>query len=166
MTRRGAFITSVGDLLASWNLPHATGRVYGLLLIREEPVSLDAIAAELELSKGAVSTAVRQLDSWGLARVIPQPGSRRLLIEATAGIESLLEASHARARTLIAALRDGEDLVNPGPAQDRLHDVIALFAGYVDVGSQMLSSCRRQGLGSGPREAGPAGGAGEQSSHP
>ncbi|MEV0629630.1 GbsR/MarR family transcriptional regulator [Nonomuraea wenchangensis] len=150
--RRRAFVTSVGDLLASWNLPHATGRVYGLLLVTEEPASLDAIAAELELSKGAVSTAVRQLDSWGLARVIPQPGSRRLLIEATAGIESLLEASHARARTLIAALRDGEDLVGPGPAQDRLHSVIDLFAGYVAVGDQLLSAGRRQRPEPGARE--------------
>lgn len=142
-TGRRAFVTSVGDLLASWNLPHATGRVYGLLLVTEEATSLDAIAAELELSKGAVSTAVRQLNSWGLAKVIPQPGSRRLLVEATGGIESLLEASHARARTLIAALRDGEALVNPGPAQDRLRDVIGLFAGYVDVGSQMLERHRQ-----------------------
>ncbi|GAA0843625.1 HTH domain-containing protein [Streptosporangium amethystogenes subsp. fukuiense] len=142
-TRRGAFITSVGDLLASWNLPHATGRVYGLLLMTEEPASLDAIAAELDLSKGAVSTAVRQLNSWGLAKVIPQPGSRRLLVEATGGIESLLEASHARARTLIAALRDGEALLGPGPAQDRLQDVIGLFAGYVDVGSELLDRHRR-----------------------
>ncbi|WP_030922210.1 GbsR/MarR family transcriptional regulator [Streptosporangium amethystogenes] len=142
-TRRSAFITSVGDLLASWNLPHATGRVYGLLLMTEEPASLDAIATELDLSKGAVSTAVRQLNSWGLAKVIPQPGSRRLLVEATGGIESLLEASHARARTLIAALRDGEALLGPGPAQDRLQDVIGLFAGYVDVGSRLLDRHRR-----------------------
>ncbi|GAB2488706.1 GbsR/MarR family transcriptional regulator [Streptosporangium sandarakinum] len=154
-TRRHSFITSVGDLLASWNLPHATGRVYGLLLVTEEAASLDAIAAELGLSKGAVSTAVRQLDSWGLARVIPQPGSRRLLIEATAGIESLLAASHARARTLIAALRDGEDLVEPGPAQERLRDVIGLFSGYVDVGDQMLSTSRRQRRGPGARDPRP-----------
>ncbi|WP_336212787.1 GbsR/MarR family transcriptional regulator [Nonomuraea sp. LPB2021202275-12-8] len=147
--RRAAFVTSVGDLLASWNLPHATGRVYGLLLVTEEPSSLDAIAAELGLSKGAVSTAVRQLDSWGLARVIPQPGSRRLLVEATGGLETLLEASHARARTLIAALRDGEELVGPGPAQERLQDVIGLFAGYVDVGSELLSR-RRRGTPGGP----------------
>ncbi|MFI6290940.1 GbsR/MarR family transcriptional regulator [Nonomuraea sp. NPDC050790] len=143
--RRRAFVLSVGDLLASWNLPHATGRVYGLLLVSEEPVSLDAIAAELELSKGAVSTAVRQLDSWGLARVIPQPGSRRLLIEAVAGIESLLEASHARARTLIAALREGESLLRSGPARERLHDVIGLFDGYVEVGDRLLAAHRRRG---------------------
>ncbi|MFI7439882.1 GbsR/MarR family transcriptional regulator [Nonomuraea indica] len=136
--RRQSFVTSVGDLLASWNLPHATGRVYGLLLVTEEPVSLDTIGADLGLSKGAVSTAVRQLDSWGLARVMPQPGSRRLLVEATGGLETLLEASHARARTLIAALRDGERLLGPGPARERLEDVISLFAGYVDVGSELL----------------------------
>lgn len=148
MSARHTFVTSVGDLLASWNLPHATGRVYGLLLLTEEPISLDSIAAELELSKGAVSTAVRQLDSWGLARVIPQPGSRRLLVEATGGIDSLLEASQARARTLIAALREGEALVRPGPAQERLQDVIGLFAGYVDVGGQMLARHRERRPGS------------------
>ncbi|QFY09805.1 transcriptional regulator [Nonomuraea phyllanthi] len=142
--RRGSFIVSVGDLLASWNLPHATGRVYGLLLVSEAPLSLDMIAAELALSKGSVSTAVRQLDSWGLARTIPQPGSRRLLVEAAGGIASLLEASHARAKTLIAALREGEDLVSTDPARRRLEDVIGLFASYVDVGSQMLSTYRRQ----------------------
>lgn len=78
--RRSSFIGSVGDLLASWSLPHATGRVYGLLLISQAPRSLDSIAAELTLSKGAVSTAVRQLDSWGLARVIPQPGDRKSVV--------------------------------------------------------------------------------------
>ncbi|GAA3466417.1 GbsR/MarR family transcriptional regulator [Nonomuraea roseola] len=144
---RQTFITSVGDLLASWNLPHATGRTYGLLLLSEKPLSLDTIAAELALSKGAVSTAVRQLDSWGLAKVIPQPGSRRLLVEATGGIESLLEASQVRARTLIAALREGEALVNPGPAQERLDEVIGLFTSYVDVGSQMLTRYRGQRTG-------------------
>ncbi|MEU0566854.1 hypothetical protein ABZ297_15885 [Nonomuraea sp. NPDC005983] len=83
MNARRAFTVSVGDLLASWNLPHATGRVYGLLLISADTLTLDEIAGELELSKGAVSTAVRQLDPWGLARVIPQPGSRRLQVEAS-----------------------------------------------------------------------------------
>ncbi|MDP9869275.1 MULTISPECIES: GbsR/MarR family transcriptional regulator [Streptosporangium] len=141
--RRAAFVTSVGDLLASWHLPHATGRVYGLLLITDRPDTLDAIAAELGLSKGAVSTAVRQLDSWGLARVIPQPGSRRLLVEAAGGLETLLEAGHARARKLIAALHDGETLVGPGPARDRLQDVIGLFEGYVDVGVELLRQRRR-----------------------
>lgn len=139
---KAAFAGSVGDLLASWNLPHATGRCYGLLLVADEPLSLDTIATELGLSKGAVSTAVRQLVSWGLARTLPQPGSRRLLVEAAGGIESLLEASHARARTLIATLRQGEGLTTTEPARQRLDSVIGLFDSYLSVGEQMLRQHR------------------------
>ena len=83
---RQRFIHAIGDLLASWSLSRATGRTYGQLLLEAEPVSLDALAEALELSKGAVSTSVRELVSWGLARTISQPGSRRLLVEATGGL--------------------------------------------------------------------------------
>ncbi|OZM71977.1 transcriptional regulator [Amycolatopsis antarctica] len=145
MSGEREFSNTVGDLLASWNLPHATGRTYGLLLLSEQALSLDDIAARLGISKAAVSTAVRQLGSWGLARVLPQPGSRRLLIEATAGIDTLLEASHARARTLVRALGQGRELVPGGPASERLEDVIGLFAAYVDVGEQLLERHRRDG---------------------
>ncbi|MFD1546031.1 transcriptional regulator, partial [Nonomuraea guangzhouensis] len=65
------------------------------------------------------------------------------LVEAAGGLETLLEASHARARMLIAALRDGEILVGPGPARDRLEDVIGLFEGYVDMGGELLRQRRR-----------------------
>ncbi|MGA5759444.1 hypothetical protein [Nonomuraea bangladeshensis] len=94
--------------------------------------------------KSTRTAAVRQLDSWGPAQVIPQPGSRRLLVEATAGIESLPAAGHARARTLIAALRYGKGLVEPGPARERLRDVIGLFSDYVEVGEHLLARSRRR----------------------
>ncbi|MEV0593115.1 GbsR/MarR family transcriptional regulator [Nonomuraea cavernae] len=142
MTETDSFVTAVGDLLASWNLPHATGRTYGLLLLTDEPLSLDAIAAELRLSKGAVSTAVRQLVSWGLARTIPRPGSRRLVVEAAGGIESLLEASHARARTLIGTLRQGRELARTPATRERLDSVVGLFESYVAVGEDMLARHR------------------------
>lgn len=53
---------------------------------------------------------MRELVSWGLARTISQPGSRRLLVEATDGLESLLSASHDRARAFIHVLGEGEHL--------------------------------------------------------
>jgi len=132
----------VGDILASWNLSRATGRTYGQLLLEAQPVSLDALAEALELSKGAVSTSVRQLVAWGLAHTIAQPGSRRLLVEATGGLESLLSASHERARTFIRTLRQGEGLTQEPHAQQRLRDVTDLFEGYIEAGEHMLSQHR------------------------
>ena len=139
---RQRFIYAIGDLLASWNLSRATGRTYGQLLLESEPVSLDALAEALDLSKGAVSTSVRELVSWGLARTISQPGSRRLLVEATGGLESLLSASHDRARSFINVLRAGEHLTQEPHAQQRLHDVTDLFEGYIEAGEHMLTQHR------------------------
>lgn len=135
---RQRFIDTVGDLLTSWNLSRATGRVYGYLLVSAEPASSDQVRAALSLSAGAVSTSIRELVSWGLARTIPQPGSRRLLVEAAGGFEQLLAASHERARAFVRTLRAGEDVVEGHHAVSRLRDVTDLFEAYVDSGERML----------------------------
>ena len=133
------FINAVGDLLASWSLSRATGRIYGALLLEDYPVSLDHLADVVGLSKGQVSTSTRELTAWGLARAIPQPGSRRLLLEAVGGLDALLEASHRRARRFIDSLQEGRALVAQQPAaRRRLDDVITLFDGYITAGEQIL----------------------------
>lgn len=135
---RRRFVDTVGELLTSWNLSRATGRVYGHLLMSAEPVTSDQLRAALSLSTGAVSASIRELVSWGLARTIPQPGSRRLLIEAAGGFEQLLAASHERARAFVRTLRAGEDVVEGDHAVSRLRDVTDLFEAYIDSGDRML----------------------------
>lgn len=135
---RDGFVQAIGDLLASWHLPHATGRTYGQLLLEPEPASLDHLGAVLGLSKGAISTAVRELSSWGLAHTIAQPGSRRLLVEATSGLETLLQASQDRARLLVGVLHSGERLTTSAASAERLRDVTGLFEGYVDAGAEAI----------------------------
>ncbi|MFI9452390.1 GbsR/MarR family transcriptional regulator [Amycolatopsis sp. NPDC052450] len=139
---RAEFVTAMGDFLGSWNLPRTTGRVYGQLLLGSGPVSLDELGAALGLSKGAVSVAVRELVSWGLARTIPQPGSRRLLIEAVSGFEQLLAASHERTRAFVRVLRSGARSAEGEPAEARLEEVAEFFESYVDAGDRMLRGRR------------------------
>jgi hypothetical protein len=122
--------------------------VYGALLLHAEPVTFDDLRAELQLSAGAVSTGVRELVSWGLARTIPQAGSRRLLVEAAGGFEQLLAASHERTRAFIRVLDAGAALVDGPRAGERLADVTALFEGYVDAGERMLRARARAARGS------------------
>lgn len=136
--RRAQFSDAMGDILASWNLSRSTGRTYGYLLVRATPASSDEIRAELGLSTGAVSTAMRELVSWGLARTIPQAGSRRLLIEAAGGFEQLLAASQERSRAFIRTLRSGRSLADDERAAARLDAVTDLFEAYVDAGERML----------------------------
>lgn len=137
------FVNTMGDTMAAWNLPRATGRMYGFLLLKGAPSSSDDLRAALGLSSGAVSTAIRELVSWGLARTLPQPGSRRLLVEATGGLDQLLAASIERARTFIRALQDAEELTETVPAAARLRDVTDLFTAYVDAGGDALRRHRQ-----------------------
>lgn len=133
-----SFVNTMGDTMATWNLPRATGRMYGFLLLKGAPSSSEDLRAALGLSSGAVSTAIRELVSWGLARTIPQPGSRRILVEAAGGFEQLLAASIERARTFIRALQSAEEITETPQAAARLRDVTDLFAAYVDAGGAVL----------------------------
>lgn len=132
------FVNAMGDTLATWHLSRATGRVYGYLLLRGDPATSDQLRTDLSLSSGAVSTAIRDLVAWGLARTLPQPGSRRLLVEAAGGFEQLLAASHERTRVFIRNLRAAEPLTENAHAAERLRDVTDLFTTYVDAGERVL----------------------------
>lgn len=140
---RERFVNAMGDTLATWNLPRATGRVYGDLLLRGQAASSEQLRADLSLSAGAVSGAVRELVSWGLARTIPQPGSRRLLVEAAGDFEQLLAASHERTRAFVRTLRAAEELTENAHAATRLRDVTMLFTTYVDAGENVLRARSR-----------------------
>lgn len=138
MTERERFIDAMGDLLASWHLARATGRLYGYLLLQEKASTSERLRADLGMSAGAVSTSTRELVSWGLARTISQRGSRRLMIEAAGGFEQLLRASHERTRLFIRTLQDARSLTDGEEAARRLQDVVELFTAYVETGEQML----------------------------
>ncbi len=133
VTDEEGFVNTMGDMLATWHLPRTTGRVYGYLLLRGEPCTSDRLRAELRMSAGAVSTAVRDLVSWGLARTIPQPGSRRLLIEAAGGFDQLLAAGHERTRAFVRVLESARPLADDDRAARRLADVTALFTAYLEA---------------------------------
>src|SRR5262249_16697072 len=53
------------------------GRIFGLLYLSPEPLSLDAIAEQLQQSKSNVSIQVRGLVDWHLVRRTVIAGSRR-----------------------------------------------------------------------------------------
>ncbi|MEV6816536.1 hypothetical protein [Micromonospora sp. NPDC051296] len=85
----------------------------------------------------------------------PQPGSRRLLVEAAGGFEQLLAASHERSRALIRILRGGATLAEDDRARGRLTDGTDLFEAYVRSGDEVLRRTRSDdtaGTGGGSAE--------------
>lgn len=71
------FIESVALHLQSQGVPRTTGRVFGFLLLRAEPTSLDQLTEDLSISKASASTGARYLERLGLVERVPHPGARR-----------------------------------------------------------------------------------------
>jgi DNA-binding transcriptional regulator GbsR (MarR family) len=75
--RTAHFIETMGLALESDGLPRIAGRIFGLLLVSEDPRSLDDLAAELRVSKGSVSTNARLLEQRGVLEQVSRPADRR-----------------------------------------------------------------------------------------
>ena len=75
---RSLFIEGIGAAAAtSGVLNQLQGRIYGLLYLQPEPLSLDGICEGLQQSKSNVSVNVRGLVDWNLVRQIHRAGSRK-----------------------------------------------------------------------------------------
>lgn len=74
---RSDFLLGMGRISAFWGFNKAMGQIYGLLYLSPQPMSLDAIAGELGMSKANVSLNGRALERWGLIRRLNQRNDRR-----------------------------------------------------------------------------------------
>jgi DNA-binding transcriptional regulator GbsR (MarR family) len=74
----GMFADGIGAAAAtSGVLTQLQGRIFGLLYLQPQPLSLDDITDELQQSKSNVSVQVRGLVDWQLVRQVKVPGSRK-----------------------------------------------------------------------------------------
>lgn len=80
-----------GRLAGFWGITPAAGRVQGWLLASPRPADAEELARELEMSRGAISMATRELLDWGLATTEQVPGSRRLLYHPVTDLETVIK---------------------------------------------------------------------------
>lgn len=106
--RPPAFVETIGLHLQRQGVPRTTGRIYGLLLLHSEPLSLDDLTEELAISKASASTGARYLERLGLIERFAEPGARR--------DHYRLVDDPARALALhVDALREMATLLQEGP---------------------------------------------------
>jgi len=101
------FVEDMGRMMVAWSLPRTTGRVYGYLLLRPDPATLDEIAKDLEVAKSGASVATRQLVSFGMARTHRQRGSKRLGFDAIYDLKGVIAARELQTRLFLEGLREG-----------------------------------------------------------
>jgi HTH-type transcriptional regulator, glycine betaine synthesis regulator len=68
---------TMGELMVFWGFKASMGRIWTLLYLSPEPLPADEIASRTQLSAGAVSMALAELQQWGIVDRAVQHGERK-----------------------------------------------------------------------------------------
>src|SRR5262244_2872960 len=71
------FILHWGEMGTRWGINRTVAQVHALLYLSPRPVPADEIATTLSVARSNVSTSLRELQGWGIVRVVHVLGDRR-----------------------------------------------------------------------------------------
>jgi DNA-binding transcriptional regulator GbsR (MarR family) len=71
------FILHWGEMGVRWGINRTMAQVHALLYLSDKPLHAEHICETLELARSNVSVALRELQGWGIVKVVHLMGDRR-----------------------------------------------------------------------------------------
>jgi len=71
------FVLHWGEMGTRWGINRTVAQIHALLYVSPEPLTAEEIADTLSVARSNVSTSLRELQAWGLVRVVHVLGDRR-----------------------------------------------------------------------------------------
>ena len=71
------FILHWGEMGTRWGINRTVAQIHALLFISEEPLDAEEICKTLGVARSNVSNSLKELQNWGIVRVVHLPEDRR-----------------------------------------------------------------------------------------
>ena len=71
------FILHWGEMGARWGINRTVAQVHALLYLSEKPLTAEHICEALGVARSNVSTSLKELQGWGIVRIVHVMGDRR-----------------------------------------------------------------------------------------
>jgi DNA-binding transcriptional regulator GbsR (MarR family) len=140
-----AFILHWGEMGTHWGVNRSVAQIHALLYLSDRPLHAEEISDSLKLARSNVSTALKELQSYGIVRRAHVPGDRRDHFVAEIDLwEMLMRISEQRKRreidptvAFLAELKQRIELREGIPDHirqriGRMHEFISTLAGWYD----------------------------------
>jgi len=140
-----AFILHWGEMGTQWGVNRSVAQVHALLYLSDRPVDAEAIVEALGLARSNVSTALKELQGYGIVRRVHVEGDRRDHFVAETDLwEMLMRITAERKRreidptlALLAELSDRLKADKAAPVHvrervTRMHEFISTLGGWYD----------------------------------
>jgi DNA-binding transcriptional regulator GbsR (MarR family) len=117
------FILHWGEMGTKWGINRTVAQVHALLFLSPHPLPADEISSTLSVARSNVSTSLRELQGWGIVRVVHVLGDRRDHFETTKDVWDIFRTvSEERKRreidpTLRALGECVQELKDAGPGE-------------------------------------------------
>jgi DNA-binding transcriptional regulator GbsR (MarR family) len=131
------FILHWGEMGTRWGINRTVAQMHALLFVSPEPLTAEDIVARLSVARSNVSTSLRELQGWGLVKVVHVLGDRRDHFQAEKDVWETfrLIAEGRKRREVDPALESLRECVSEARqlggddayAQERMRELLGLF---------------------------------------
>ena len=71
------FVLHWGEMGARWGINRTVAQIHALLYVSEQPLNAEQIAETLGVARSNVSTSLKELQGWGIVKLVHVMGDRR-----------------------------------------------------------------------------------------
>lgn len=141
------YILHWGEMGTRWGVNRTVAQIHALLYLSPQPLPAETIAETLGVARSNVSTSLKELQSWGLVKVVHVMGDRRDHFESMKDLwEMFLVIMEERKRreldptlTMLRAcvLDSEEDTQTPAEIKQRISNVLEFMETLTNWYEQM-----------------------------
>src|ERR1700751_2966281 len=130
------FILHWGEMGTRWGINRTVAQIHALLFISKRPLPADDIVAALGIARSNVSNSLRELQNWGIIRIVHIMGDRRDHFESMKDVFEMFRVISRERKKLeidptIQMLQEciaGTSNAGTDPyVRDRLHNLLEFF---------------------------------------
>ena len=131
------FVLHWGEMGARWGINRTVAQVHALLYLSPKPLNAEEIAKTLSVARSNVSNSLRELQSWGLIKMVHVLGDRRDHFESLKDVWQMFqivlnERKRREIDPTVAMLREtveelGESKTADPLTKQRLADMLEFF---------------------------------------
>lgn len=143
------FILHWGEMGTRWGINRTVAQVHALLFLSSMPLHAEEIAATLSVARSNVSTSLRELQGWGIVRVVHVLGDRRDHFESIKDVWEIFRiiAQERKRREIDPTLRVVQecvhDLKSAGSAKAYTRERLAEMLEFLTISSGLFEELIR-----------------------
>jgi len=141
------FVLHWGEMGARWGVNRTVSQIHALLYLTGRPMHADELCEALAVARSNVSTSLRELQNWGLVRLVHLSEDRRDHYETSTHVWELMrtivrERQRREIAPTVAVLRELLDdpalRKEPAPVKQRMEETLELLETLTSWSEEML----------------------------